>query len=545
MRYSVVIGDVNGRFADVFGKLTALHRKQNFAFAIIAGNLFADPEAATEKENEELAALLRGDVNVPLTTYFAIGRRPLPKSAIEVLENNQGELCANLSVLGRKVSIKTSEGFRLVAVGGARRELKDLSDAGDFIAAYSNNDIQDLSKGLTDADMLITSEWPSHIQDGAKVKYTGTSQTWAESISELCTATKPRYHFSTSSSFYEREAFFHDGPAPRSVTRFISLAPFGNAGKQKWIYAFALEPSAPPLEVLPPGCTASPFTGSRKRKLESQAADYNNFRYSNGNSNGHYPQDQYSGKRRRGPRQPPPTPRQCYFCLSNPACETHMVGSIGENVYLTTAKGPLTTKDSNPDLNFPGHMLLIPLEHAPTMGAIEDRPTRQATVIELQKYRTALQNMLAEKSRKEDGHAKLGAVCWEISRNTGIHLHWQFMPVPVDLIQRGLVEAAFDVEAENLNYPKFAKKLSEMEDLEEGNYFKVMIWSETLRKEMVLSLDGDFRFDLQYGRKVMAKLLELDGRMDWRACTQSKAEEEADAKAFKEAFKRFDFSLME
>ena len=38
---SVVIGDVDGQFRAVFQKVNALHAKNNFAFALIVGNLFA------------------------------------------------------------------------------------------------------------------------------------------------------------------------------------------------------------------------------------------------------------------------------------------------------------------------------------------------------------------------------------------------------------------------------------------------------------------------------------------------------------------------
>ncbi|KAK1036542.1 hypothetical protein LTR33_016334 [Friedmanniomyces endolithicus] len=163
----------------------------------------------------------------------------------------------------------------------------------------------------------------------------------------------------------------------------------------------------------------------------------------------------------------------------------------------------------------------------------------------MQQYRAALQSMLVEKSKGEDGLAKLGAVTWEISRNSGVHLHWQFLPVPVDMVRQGLVEAGFDQEAANLNYPKFVKGFKEMEEIEEGNFFKVTIWSEALRKEMVMPLDGDFRFDLQFGRRVLGKLLGLEQRTHWKDCGQTVAEETADAEVFKGVFKKFDFGLEE
>ncbi|KAK3113832.1 hypothetical protein LTR53_008470 [Teratosphaeriaceae sp. CCFEE 6253] len=544
--YSVVIGAVNGKFTDTFARLAVLHSKQNFAFGIIAGDLFANLETATDGDKKDLARLLRGDITMPFSTYFALGRRSLPDEVVEILEKSQGELCPNLSILGRKVSIKTSESFRIVAVGGVHSTRAD-QPMSEYTAEFTDGDAQAVGNGLADADILVTSEWPSHIQHGGKA-YTGASPSGVDSIANLCTALKPRYHFSASEAFYEREPFFHNGPSPRSVTRFISLAPSGNAAKHKAMYAFTLEPSSAAPQDLPAGCTASPLTSvtamNKKRKLESQEDDYNSYRFANGNGADHYRPDHGRGGKRRYNR-PAPTPDQCYFCLSKPECEQHLIASLGTNAYLTVAKGPLTLHDTYPELGFPGHVLIIPYEHTPTMSAIRDMGSRQTTVKEMQRYRGALQDMLVAKTKGEDGLAKLGAVTWEISRNSGVHLHWQFLPVSVNLIRKGLVEAAFSVEAENTNYPKFETGLKEMEDMEEGNYFKVTIWSEALRKEMVMPLDGDFRIDLQFGRRVLGKLLDLQQRTYWKDCGQTVAEETSDTTAFKAAFEEFDFSLEE
>ena len=66
-----------------------------------------------------------------------------------------------------------------------------------------------------------------------------------------------------------------------------------------------------------------------------------------------------------------------------------------------------------------------------------------------------------------------------------------------------------------------------------------------VEKSLILPLSANFRFDLQFGRKVMAKLLGLEQRMHWRDCMQSDEEEKKDAEGFKAAFKGFDFSLQE
>lgn len=540
-RYSLFVGDVNGQYSEVFAKVRDLHTKHNFAFVVITGNLFADP-ASDAGDGGELSKLLRSEVEVPITTYFSLGSRELPQAAVEKLEANDGELCPNLYVLGRKTTVKTSEGFKIVAVGGKYVQASDEA-MNSYDAIHNDTDAQTAGKDIDQADILVTSEWPAAVQDGSKQLYKGQAPKGTQSIADLCTRLKPRYHFSASEAYYDREPFFQPGDSPRHVTRFISLAPFGNTEKAKSFYAFSIEPSQPPPQNVPDGCTASPFTQAKKRKLDSQQDSFNKFRYANGGAQVDGGR-QHARRRKRGDdRYAPPTPDQCFFCLSNKKVqqdEAHMLTSIAENSYMTIAKGPLTKSTTFKGLGFPCHMLLIPLAHAPTTKAIADKDERDGTLKELQQYRDALQEMVAAKSKGNDDVAQLGAVTYEISRAGGVHIHWQFMPMPVEAVNRGIVEAGFEVEAENMSYPKFAKDADAIKAAEQGDFFKVTIWTETFRREMVLPLDSSFRFDLQYGRKVLAKLLKLDNRMDWRACQQTTVEEEADADAFKKVFKAFD-----
>jgi len=357
----------------------------------------------------------------------------------------------------------------------------------------------------------------------------------------------------------EREPFFHaqeEDAEGFQITRFLSLAPYGNLTKQKWIYAFSLDPKAAPPVAIPSGTTASPLTvKDRKRKaLADQAQAFSRF-----------PKDGGGRHRNKRARQPPPTPQECFFCLSNPNLATHLIASIGNSAYLTTAKGPLSTSSTFKTLGCPSHILIIPLEHSPTLSAITDATSRQETIAEMQRYRNALHGMLAARSKATDPPTEsaeesesdaLGAVTWEVSRAGGIHVHWQFLPIPTSLISRGLVEAAFKVEAENDTYPAFkttstlAKsnglKSTGVDD-DRGDYFRATIWSSDNEPETVLTLplDQSFRFDLQFGRRVLAKLLGLERRMHWQDCAQSEEEETVDVEKFKEAFKERDFALEE
>jgi hypothetical protein len=477
-----------------------------------------------------------------VTTYFAIGRRALPPVIASHLNAHDGELCPNLIAFGRKGRVKTTEGFKLVALGGVHSDGQGDEPMDAYAATYTDKDAS-AAKGYNDADILVTSEWPSRIRYLSNAARDVKPSVQSQAVADLCTALKPRYHFSAGQTFFQREPFFHMTEAPRPITKFVSIAPFGNKDQQKWLYAVKMEHTASPPTDMPDGTTMSPFTqgGAQgtKRKLESQQDSYN--RYSGDQQDG----SQYGRGGKRGHRAPrsPPKPASCYFCLGNQRGEEHMVGPIGSEVYLTVSKGPLPLRTTFPGLTFPGHVLIILVQHAPTLAS-EELTTRLSVTEEMYRYRDALQRMLAAQSRDESGRAKLGAVTWEISRASGVHLQWQLMPFDAEKIQQGLIGAAFEAEAENLNYPtKFAFSDADSHKPVEHDYFKVHMWSEGANGgkpvTMTLPLNGSFRFDLQFGRRVMAKLLGLEHRTHWKGCPQPHDEEAADAQVLNAMFEPF------
>ncbi|KAF2760018.1 hypothetical protein EJ05DRAFT_499207 [Pseudovirgaria hyperparasitica] len=536
----VVIGSLNGQFREAFKKLATLNGKHAFAFAIIAGDLFAHPQSESPEQAKDVEALLNGQIDVALPTYFMLGKHALPENVTKKLDSASGEVCDNLSFLGKRTTIKTSEGIRLVALGGVLDPHVTTGVSKDnYLPFYSEGDAKVL-RGANHADILITTQWPSNIKSGSGVELDPQLEPASyQCIAELDVALKPKYHFSTSGeSFFEREPFLHtsdsstEGP---SVTRFISLASFNNSKKAKWIYAFSLDPSASSPAALPTDITASPLaTQSKKRTKPTQGSSY---RFSD--DRGH----RQPNKRQKAP---PPGPSECFFCLSNPNVASHLITSIGNECYMTTAKGPLSTSDTFEDLEFPSHMLIIPLTHAPTLAFIEPEETRELVFQEMQRYRKSLNTMLMRRTA-----GKLGSIAWEVSRSGGIHTHWQYLPLPLDLVQRKLVEVAFEVQAENENYPSIKKKDIGNGSIEPTDFFRAIIWEPSGSQQngegkdtsLFLPLDASFRFDLQFGRRVLAKLLDLEKRVQWQECGQSEIEEKADADAFKKAFKDFDFSL--
>ncbi|KAI2619258.1 CwfJ C-terminus 1-domain-containing protein-like protein [Hypoxylon sp. NC1633] len=531
----IVLGSVNGKLEPVFQKLTSLHQKQNFAFAIITGNLFA-----VDQDDETVSRLLKGDIHVPLSTYFTVGTLPLPERVVDRI-NKDEDVCENLHFLGKRSVTKTSDGFRIVALGGALDKTIIGGQSKEQHLPLHTADDAKILRGANTADILLTKCWPSRVWENSSKPPTAEHRTIpsTDEIADLCATLKPRYHFSASPTdfFYEREPFFHPPSNPESdeklVTRFISLASYGNAAKAKAMYAFNLVPGESATSI-PPGSTLSPFvTRSSPKKRSAPTNDQANGRSHHGGGR---------HVRRKRDRSPPPGPDRCFFCLANTDVDTHMICSIGEDSYVTTAKGPLSSSETfaSTGLSFPGHQLIIPLPHEPTFRSMGEDAGK--TYKEMVRFKEAMQTMVATKSK-----FKLGTVTFEISRQSGIHLHWQFIPIPSDLIRKGLVEAGFKVEAENREYPPFEEAKFESGVDEASDFFRLWIWSNDSdtgiqAKELVMRFDGSLRFDLQFGRRVVAKLLGLEDRLYWQDVVQSIVDETQDVEKFKEAFQPWDFT---
>jgi hypothetical protein len=67
----------------VFAKVSTLHAKNCFTFAIVAGNLFA------EDDDDTVSELLDGTIKIPLPTYFTVGTTPLPQRIINKIEKDE------------------------------------------------------------------------------------------------------------------------------------------------------------------------------------------------------------------------------------------------------------------------------------------------------------------------------------------------------------------------------------------------------------------------------------------------------------------------
>lgn len=88
---------------------------------------------------------------------------------VEKLTSNDGELCPNLSILGRR--FKTSEGFKIVAIEG--RYAPSTGDAiGEYDAVYTDRDIEnakDYQDAGTHAQFFTLEEFTSSIAYASQI----------------------------------------------------------------------------------------------------------------------------------------------------------------------------------------------------------------------------------------------------------------------------------------------------------------------------------------------------------------------------------------
>jgi diadenosine tetraphosphate (Ap4A) HIT family hydrolase len=223
-------------------------------------------------------------------------------------------------------------------------------------------------------------------------------------------------------------------------------------------------------------------------------------------------------------RTPRPPPEACWFCLSSPSIDTHLVVSVGDHCYCAIAKGPLV--DS--------HILILPIEHHPsTISLPADAES------ELQRYKDALQ-----KCFKTQGKA---TVFFEryLQLRAGTHAHLQAVPVPLQkasTVRSAFISAAkevgfeFDIICPSDTDPQARQALKEVVG-GGANFFFVELPEGTI---LAHRLAPGEKLPMQFGREVMASLLGTPERGDWKVCKLDVEEETSMADRFKEQFQSFD-----
>ncbi|KAF9926854.1 GPI inositol deacylase [Linnemannia zychae] len=255
----------------------------------------------------------------------------------------------------------------------------------------------------------------------------------------------------------------------------------------------------------------------------------------------------------------------CWFCLSNPDVDKNLIVSIGTEVYMAMSKGQLPVTSPAPLVPGGGHVLLIGINHISSFGKGEPEALKDISM-ELRKYKEGLRKLYESKGA--------GMVTWELSQS-GInqHAHIQIMPIPTEKIDE--VEKEFKARISKFFLPSFKKSrrddrtaterssnnvdMGEDTNMEEApreqptaawldrlpaglkeGFFRVELPGDRV---LVCPIPAEQRVDMQFGRIVLADVLDIPERAHWKGCIKTADEERKDSNAFKAAFRSFDFTL--
>ncbi|CAJ2649880.1 unnamed protein product [Trifolium pratense] len=586
----LLCGDVFGRLNQLFKRVSSVNKSAGpFDALLCVGQFFPDsPELL-----DEFMAYIEGGSHIPLPTYF-IGDYGVaaPKILLAASKDsaNRGFKMEGLKVCDNLFWLKGSGKFNLFGLSVTYLSGRKSSNVQQF-GTYSEDDVDALRAIAEEpgvVDLFLTNEWPSGVTNGAAASdipagfsdSTGSDST----ISELVQEIKPRYHIAGSKGIhYAREPYSNVDAV--HITRFIGLASVGNRDKQKFIHAISPTPastmSSTEIAMKTTNTTLSPYTSAEEKaspkdtvkRPSDGSSDSQHWRYDVSQkrqkydtgdklcfkftSSGSCPRGETcnfrhdtdatehclrgvcfeflnKGKCDKGPDcrfrhslqdEGPDTrsnrSRECWFCLSSPNVESHLIISIGEHYYLALAKGPLVED----------HVLIIPVEHMPNTLSLSSESDA-----ELLRFQNSLKRYFKNQEKE--------VIFFEWASVRGFHANLQVIPIASS--KAVMVEKAFNLAAQKLEFKFVTKKFDSISDGRkflktqiDGNssLFYAEIPGGTILLHHVEEKDT---FPAQFGREVLAGLLNMADNADWRNRKHNKDEELKIVEDFKNRFQEYD-----
>ncbi|KAH3900888.1 related to CWF19-like protein DRN1 [Saccharomycodes ludwigii] len=347
-------------------------------------------------------------------------------------------------------------------------------------------------------------------------------------IDSVIKLVKPFYHFTPNnetSDFVEEMPFLWD--SVQRPARSLKI-PQLHMGK-KWAYAFNFD-ILKSLEV-PTTLRSNPYLPKDNRKRKPLCID--------GEKN-----------LEKIKKLKTVQPTNCHFCFTNDNIEDHMIVSIGNNAYLTIAKGPLTVPQQG--LPFPGHCIITSIEHIPKLNC-RIKPSSHVFETSLYKEIIQFEQALCKMFAKFD----MSIIVSEINFENAVHYHLQVYPVPNKYLDKFNISLEKHIHSNNEKYTSNAKlnfkKIHSVDDEDykklinnpSSNYFQFKVHKSDGEVEIFYSIfDPQHRLDLQFGRRVLAYILNQPKRIKWdsKICFESKEKETKNAQQFQELFREFDFT---
>ncbi|XKL66608.1 hypothetical protein PGB90_010028 [Kerria lacca] len=445
---------------------------------------------------------------------------------------------------GKRGVFTTNSGLTVAYVSGVENPTlnTECQITKDDIERVRNACVKSQEASFRGIDILLTSTWPANVTrfDEKMVGFRNYKDNdidfneflkdhpeGSHLIAELAIQIKPRYHFFGNQSTKFGCHF----------TRAIALANVKNDQNQKWLFAMNLIPLPHmkdlELYTLTTNTTECPYNIKNENSVQQFFYDMNfqnetekKFKRKN-NKNTDF---QHSN-----PKIMKVSQDDCWFCLASPKFEKHLVISVGEEVYLTLAKGGLVWN----------HAIILPVSHFRTYLEMSDSVYEEIEKYPFQlfkHYLFAIMVIIFEtffENLKYYSIDKQTPVFFDRNYKTPHH-QIQVIPVPNDKLQNvkqlfmelaekkgfSLMEIPVNAEIKNILQTKDA-------------YFYVEIGNHRL-----IHVIKNY-FPLQFAREVLAHpcILNAKDRIEWRNIKTTKEEEINYIEKFKNEYKTFDFTL--
>ena len=289
------VGDVEGRFDEIFTQVNAVNAKAGpFAAMLCVGRFFA-PDGCSDA----LMPYLTSEKRISVPTYFITGDEDPGKGSTSLVDDIQdgGEVCKNLTFLGRAGAKRLPCGLSVAYLSGAYKPDKYALDAAfagrrnakTLAPHYISSDVDEIVRAarggedgeeneefsLAGVDVLLTAEWGEKFDallpdTMSHPLASATEDNLSPAVTRLATKVAARYHVAGTEG-----AYFAPPPYRNALhaTRFYGLGKVGNAAGAKSLVAVAVTPTAQlALDAARTGardggdaCTPCPYTYERPK----------------------------------------------------------------------------------------------------------------------------------------------------------------------------------------------------------------------------------------------------------------------------------------
>ncbi|KYR02544.1 cwfJ family protein [Tieghemostelium lacteum] len=539
----LVCGDVGGSFNQLFKRLEAIEKSNGpFKMLFCVGSFF-EPYIAHPKDIDiqsitfpkELESYRDEKEQTPIPIYFISSTTNDYKYIENFCDSKTGQLCKDIYYLG-KTGLKCFDGLNVAYLSGRVDfpiSTESLDSSKMIITIHDQNELYSQCSSQKRIDILLTNQWPRHMLNNVDElpNIKNPLKKGLDSIKDICIQLKPAYHFSKDYFYYQRKPYLNASDETK-VTRFLSLAPVYNDKKEKYLFAMNYQPNK---EINLEDSTPNPFELQQQQKkqriinnqqdqfiqtnffFQSQPQQNHQNRFNNNNNNNN---NNNVNRKRKMEKE---MDVNCWFCLSSPNVESHLISTVGNESYLAFPKGQMVD----------GHVLIVFIEHKPSLMSLgtSEREDIDKFLNSLTKYFDSLDQDMVVFERNVP------------LKGTVNHGHLQIVPIPrnknitVDQLKQLFIASGKDIGIDFKESSKDTSLDSLKDEILDNPYF-LLILQDGSKLFSTLSTDQK-SFDYQFGRKLMCQLLDCPEKLNWKDCLLSKEMEENQTIHFRDKFKSF------